>query len=71
MPDGVFQSKMVLVKNVSILHATYQVRLLTFRALQEKMTLTITVPKKCIIAQELEDLINLVSTRVLRIDRVE
>lgn len=39
--------KLYLFKNVSSLHATYQIRLLTYRAQQEGKKLVIRVPKHC------------------------
>lgn len=43
--DAEVGSKLFLLKNVEILHATYQVRLLAFRARQEGKELVIRVPK--------------------------
>ena len=37
--------KIYLLKNVSVMHATYQVRLLAYRALKEGKKLVIKVPK--------------------------
>lgn len=45
--DAEQANKLYLFKNVSRLHATYQIRLLTFRAKQEGKKLILRVPKHC------------------------
>lgn len=44
-PDAEIDGKLYLLKNVSILHATYQVRLLAFLAREKGKKLIIRVPK--------------------------
>jgi hypothetical protein len=45
--DGETFDRMVLVKRTSELRATYQIRLLTYRAVQEGKKVIIEVPKAC------------------------
>jgi hypothetical protein len=47
--------KLYLFKNVSRLHATYQIRLLAFRAHKEGKKLIIRVPKNCSKEESLEE----------------
>ena len=47
MPDAESFNRMYLVKNVSKLRATYQIKLLAFRAVEEKKKLIINVPAAC------------------------
>lgn len=49
---------MLLVKKVSALRATYQIRLLTYQAHQTRAKLTIMVPKSCTILPSLNSLID-------------
>jgi hypothetical protein len=48
--------KLVLVKRVSELRATYQIRLLTYMAVREKKKLVIVVPENCKIRDNLRAL---------------
>lgn len=43
-PDAETPRELYLLKNVSVLHATYQIRLLAYRAWREKKKLVIRVP---------------------------
>ncbi len=54
--DGETHDRLVLIKNVSEMRATYQVRLLAYRASQEGRKLVIDVPKDCRIHRSLRDL---------------
>ena len=45
-PDAESHDKLYLIKNVSELRATYQVRLLAFRALKEGKKLVLRLPKE-------------------------
>ena len=45
-PDAETQDRLYLFKKVPVLHATYQVRLLAFRAQQEERELVIRVPRE-------------------------
>lgn len=47
---------MFLFKNVAKLRATYQIRLLLYRAIQEGETLVIDLPKNSIISPQLREL---------------
>ena len=55
-PDGETHEKLFLIKNVSEMRATYQVRLLAYRASQECKKLVIDVPKGCKIHSTLRQL---------------
>jgi hypothetical protein len=57
MPDAEAFNRMYLVKNVSRLRATYQIRLLAFRAVNEGMQLILRVPETCVFDDSLTDLI--------------
>lgn len=46
-PDGEAHDKIVLIKKVTEMRATYQVRLLAYRASQEGKKLVIDVPREC------------------------
>ena len=56
-PDGEKGDKVFLIKNVSEMRATYQVRLLAFLASQRGMKLVIDLPRTCKIHNTLKDLI--------------
>jgi hypothetical protein len=57
-PDGETHNKFVIIKNVSEMQATYQVRLLAYQASQEGKKLVIDVPKECKIHSTLRELMN-------------
>lgn len=61
-------NRLYLVKNVSTLRATYQIRLLAFRAVSEGLKLVIKVPKTCIYHSSLLDLIKKTGNVILRED---
>lgn len=48
---------MYLVKLVSHLHATYQIRLLAFKAVQNHQKLVLKVPSKCTFSEALKELL--------------
>lgn len=54
--DAEVGDKLFLLKKVPVLHATYQVRLLAFRAQQERKKLVIRVPKEFRSGPSLRDL---------------
>lgn len=54
--DAEVGGKLYLLKKVPVLHATYQVRLLAFRAQQERKQLVLRVPKVFKPAPSLRDL---------------
>ncbi len=74
VPRGAFcdtesDNRIYLLKNVSLLRLTYQIRLLTFRATDTKKNLVIRVPKRCIIHPSLKDFVG-EFTKAVRIERV-
>ncbi len=52
-PDGVADRRWYLVKNTSRLRLTYQIRLLTFACLESERTLTLAVPRSCVLSADL------------------
>jgi len=56
-PDAEVNNRMYLIKNVSSLRATYQVRLLLYRATQEGAKLVLDVPEACVLSSPLKALI--------------
>ena len=65
-PDADVFNRMYLIKNVSMLRATYQIRLLAFKAIETGTTLIIRVPKSCQFDASLKLLIQTCGKRVLR-----
>jgi hypothetical protein len=59
---------MYLLKNVPTLKATYQIRLLAFRAVSNKMKLVLKVPAHCQFSPSLEELIQTCGKAVMRED---
>jgi len=59
---------MYLIKNVSKLRATYQIRLLAFRAVDSGTKLILRVPKFCKFEPSLKELIKTFGKSVLRED---
>lgn len=55
-PDAETFDKLLLIKRVSELRATYQIRLLAYRAVQESRKLVIEVPKECKVHSGLREL---------------
>ncbi len=66
MPDAETFNRMYLIKNVLKLRATYQIRLLAFKAVDKKMQLILRVPKACIFDMSLNDLIRQCGKSVMR-----
>lgn len=56
LPDSETFDKLILIKRVSEMRATYQVRLLTYLAHQKRKKLVIEVPKYCKIHKSLRGL---------------
>ncbi len=56
LPDAETSTRIYLIKNVSLLRATYQVRLLLYRAEQTGKKLVFRVPKVCRFGPDLADL---------------
>lgn len=55
-PDAELNGTMYLIKKVSKLRATYQIRLLLYRAVQSGAMLVIDVPKSCELTGSLQRL---------------
>jgi hypothetical protein len=66
MPDAEAFNRMYLIKNVLKLRATYQIRLLAFRAVEKKMQLILRVPTACVFDDSLNDLIKKCGKAVAR-----
>jgi hypothetical protein len=56
-PDAETFGKLVLVKKVTELRATYQIRLLAYRVVRERKKLIIAVPRECKVHGDLNALI--------------
>jgi len=68
-PDAVDRDKYILLKNVSTLHLTYQIRLMTYFALRDDKKLVIRVPRSCELAKSLNEFKER-HKNTLRIERV-
>lgn len=53
-PDALVDRTAYLIKNVSILRLTYQIRLLTFAANESGSGLVIRVPSRCTLSRDLD-----------------
>jgi hypothetical protein len=67
-PDAETSEKIYLIKRVPTLRATYQVRLLWFRAAQEGKKLVLVVPAACQFDNSLRELLRARPTAVERED---
>lgn len=69
-PDATDGGTWVLLKLVSELHLTYQIRLLTFAAAQSRARLTIKVPKRCRLSPPLSEFVkqHKASLKIQRVD---
>jgi hypothetical protein len=67
-PDAETPASLILVKNVSRLRATYQVRLLALRALEERRTLLLRVPPHCTFEEDLAGLCTAAPGLIVRED---
>lgn len=47
MPDAEVGPRLYLIKNVTSLHATYQVRVLLYRAIESGKKLVLCIPRAC------------------------
>lgn len=56
--DAETVDKIYIIKNVSELRATYQIRLLLFKAVKHNKQLVFIVPEKCTFLPDLKDLIS-------------
>jgi hypothetical protein len=68
MADGEKFNRLYLIKNVTSLRATYQIRLLAFRAVTEGLKLVLKVPSACEFQPSLLDLIKKTENAILRED---
>lgn len=57
-PDAEVDGALYLLKNTSLLHLTYQIRLLTFLAHEREERLVIRVPTHCRPSAALRDFLN-------------
>jgi hypothetical protein len=69
-PDATDGGTWVLLKWVSELHLTYQIRLLTFAAAQSRTRLVIKVPKRCHLSPPLAEFVKQYKATV-RVQRVD
>jgi hypothetical protein len=67
--DAQGATDLILIKNVSVLRATYQIRLLAFMAMKEQKTLRLIVPATCWFDASLNELIQL--TGCIRREAIE
>ena len=56
LPDAETSGRIFLIKNVKLLRATYQIRLLAFKAEQSGKRLVLRVPKQCRLHKTLREL---------------
>lgn len=68
MADAEKFNRMYLIKNVRSLRATYQIRLLAYRAVTEGLKLVLTVPSNCEFHPSLRELIEKTGNAILRED---
>ena len=66
-PDGVRGAEAFLIKNVSLLRLTYQIRLLTFLAAERGSRLVIVVPKAGRLSPDLREFVR--ANAAVRIQR--
>jgi uncharacterized protein YxjI len=67
-PDAETLDKIYLIKNVSTLRATYQIKLLTFKAVETRKKLMLKVPKACQFHASLKELIKVTGKTMKRED---
>ncbi|MDA9529571.1 hypothetical protein [Bradyrhizobium sp. CCBAU 25338] len=61
-------NRLYLIKNVKMLRATYQIRLLAFKATSEGLKLVLKVPSACEFDRSLSELIEETDNTILRED---
>ncbi len=66
VPDAETIDKIYLIKKVSLLRATYQIRLLAFKAEQTRKKLVLKVPKTCQFDASLKALVKLTGNLIKR-----
>ena len=67
-PDAETMNKIYVIKNVTMLRATYQIRLLLFKALEDHKKLVLKVPRACRFHVSLKELIKMTGKTVIRED---
>jgi hypothetical protein len=67
-PDSETLDKIYLIKNVSTLRATYQIKLLAFKAVKSHKKLMLKVPKHCRFQDSLQEMIMLSGKNIKRED---
>ena len=67
-PDAETIDKIYLIKNVSVLRATYQTRLLVFKAAENHKKLVLKVPRTCQFDASLKELIKMTGKTIKRED---
>lgn len=65
-PDAETSDKLYLIKNASVLRATYQIRLLALRAVELRKKLVLRVPKSCKFHPSLKTLIRTTGNTIKR-----
>lgn len=65
-PDAETSDKIYLIKQVSQLHLTYQIRLLTFKAVETRKKLILKVPKTCVFHSSLKEFTRLTGKTIER-----
>jgi len=68
-PDAKVGDTWYLLKNVSRLRLTYQIRLLTFAAMEARARLVVRVPKMCRLSSHLREFVK-ENKKILTIERV-
>jgi len=66
--DAAQLNKLYLIKSVKALRATYQIRLLAYRAVTESLKLVLRVPRACEFDRSLLELIKKTGDTILRED---
>lgn len=67
--DALTRNQLTLIKNVSILRATYQIRLLAFKAAEEGKKLVIMIPKRCQVHETLRQFVK-EKSQIVRLQKV-
>jgi len=67
-PDAETIDKIYLLKNVAMLRATYQIRLLVFKAVESHKKLVLKVPPSCQFLASLKRLVKITGKTIMRED---
>lgn len=65
-PDAITADSIYLIKNVSQLRATYQIKLLAFEASASRKKLILKVPEKCLFDSSLKRLVKEMKNTIKR-----